>query len=208
MQETEAELSNLRNEFKAFKEVTRNEYEQRLMELSEEVVRLNDEVKTLKERLSKAEAGSDAGEGAVMRPPSPGEGGDMRRKEPASGNKMVRRFLERGKQMNEVRIKRFRKRAEQLGWDETKIEQVVAILNEESEQMIQLFQSYSDTPPEQVDREELMGQMKQIRVTTMNALKEVLTEDEIRQIAEVLIPRRRGPRSQPPNRDRRRRPPE
>jgi len=74
--------------------------------------------------------------------------------------------------------------------------------------MIQLFQSYGDTPPEQVDREELMGQMKQIRVTTMNALKEVLTEDEIRQIAEVLIPRRRGPRSQPPNRDRRRRPPE
>lgn len=207
LQETENELSRLRNEFKAFKEVTRNEYEQRLMELNEEVAKLNDEVKRLKERLSKAEAGLNTGEKAVMRPPPPDGDGDKKKKEPKGADRMVRRFLERGKQMNEMRIKRFQKRAEQLGWDATKTEQVVAILNEESEQIRQLFQSCGDTSPEQIDREELMRQIKQIRAMTITALREVLTEDEIRQIAEIIIPRRKG--AKPPlGRDGRRRPPE
>lgn len=195
LQQVESEISRLRNEFKAFKEVTRGEYEQRLVELSEEVIRLREEVSALKKSKEAEEA---SGQRVEMRPPSPKTDSD---KKDGIGERL-RRFIERGKRIQEARIRRLRRRADELGWDATKTEQVVAILEEESEQMKRLIESYGGTSPEEVDREVLMAQIKQIRIGTMDSLKSILSEDEIRQIVEVLIPRRKPfkSRRRPPDR--------
>jgi len=186
-QKIAAELSELRNQFNAFKEMTRrekNDYESRIAELHDKIAVLEEKVSTFEKAQKPSNVGTKPPETPAVQPPKLAEG---QAPDAESGEK--RGFPDMIQRMGEWRIAKLKEAAQKFGWDTQKTEQVIAIIVEENKQTQELFKSYEGTPPEQIDRQAIMHQIKQIHINAVESLKQYLSEDEFRQLEDIITPR-------------------
>jgi len=201
----EEKLARLEHDFRTYKGARQAEtaaIEERLEQLEQDLADLREKLskmeksakkpapkgeKTLKpgelEPSTPALAGPSAGpvNPVPVRPLGPGE------KNP--GGSIVGRLFERFSRYQAERLRRF---AEERGWDNEKTERVAAILKEQRDQMQDLLNS----PEPNADRRAIIEQMRQIMSQTMDKLKEVMTEEELREFRRSMLPGRR--RLRPP----------
>ncbi|MCX7702658.1 MAG: hypothetical protein N2234_00945 [Planctomycetota bacterium] len=188
-QKTAAELAELRNQFNAFKETSlrqKSDYEAQIAQLSEKVALLEETVTALQKNQVSPVTVKPSPPPAVQPPPS--GGGNIPQQE--SGAILEKRRLsEMSEKMGEGRIEKVKEVAAKLGWGDEKTASVVAILSEENRQVQALLKSYEGTPPEQIDRQAIMQQVKQIHINTLESLKQVMSEDELRRLDDIISPR-------------------